>query len=49
MDVNGYNYGRSWTCSSEQSLFSLSSAHFRIHEYRFLKSAYGVTGELDII
>ena len=28
MDINGYYYGRSWACSGEESIFSLSSAIF---------------------
>jgi hypothetical protein len=42
MDINGYYYGRSWACSGEQSLFSLSSAIFRVprHQMTIARSPY---------
>ena len=36
MDINGYYYGRSWACSGEESIFSLSSAIFRVpRQYKY--------------
>ena len=36
MDINGYYYGRPWTCSGEQSIFSLSSAIFRVPRHQMI-------------
>ena len=42
MDINGYYYGQPWTCSDEESLFSLSSAIFRVprHQMTIAKRPY---------
>jgi hypothetical protein len=34
MDINGYYYGRSRACSGEESIFSLSSAIFRVPRHQ---------------
>ena len=44
MDINGYYYRRSWACSGEESIFSLSSAIFRVprprHQMTIAKRPY---------
>jgi hypothetical protein len=34
MDISGYYYGRSWACSDEESILSLSSAIFRVPRHQ---------------
>jgi hypothetical protein len=36
MDIKGYYYGRSWACSGEESIFSLSSAIFRVSRHEMI-------------
>ena len=48
MDINGYYYGRSWACSGEESIFSLSSAIFRVprHQMTIARRPYKVRERL---